>query len=281
MSHIDDLPEVALITTLYFKDNVRYADSALESIVKQSYPSAKINIYLCIDGDISDEHYELLSKYKKRLNFKVILKNEINIGLALSLNRLIDQLNDEKYIFRMDLDDLCLPSRFLKQVLFMEENHNIGLVGSNTFEINSRSEEVGVRDYPKSHESIERKISRSMPILHPTFCLRKTVFDNGLRYKNVYLTEDLQFLIDFLKAGFYAENLQERLLCWRLSDDFWVRRNSKRSVVEFKTYLLAVMSLKRPKYEVLYPFARLFFRMLPSFLVKLVYHSKLRNNFLK
>ena len=49
-------------------------------------------------------------KYSSYKNFS-ILKNEQNIGLTKSLNKLVN-ISKGKYIFRQDSDDISHPTRF-------------------------------------------------------------------------------------------------------------------------------------------------------------------------
>ncbi len=49
--------------------------------------------------------------------FYKIIKNKYNMGLAKTLNKLIEVLEDEEYIFRIDADDICRSDRVQKTLM--------------------------------------------------------------------------------------------------------------------------------------------------------------------
>jgi hypothetical protein len=52
-----------------------------------------------------------------------------NVGAAAALNRLL-AIAKGLYIARQDADDIALPKRFTKQVAYLENNQDVGLVGA-------------------------------------------------------------------------------------------------------------------------------------------------------
>ena len=63
----------------------------------------------------------------------VVLRNEVNQGIAEALNRGLKWIEEQKaanYIARLDCGDLCAPDRFYKQVEFMQDHPEVGLLGS-------------------------------------------------------------------------------------------------------------------------------------------------------
>ncbi|MCK6254905.1 glycosyltransferase [Pseudomonas fragi] len=264
----------SIITTIYSGDNLSYVSQALDSIECQIGLS-EVRVYLHIDGELPQGHAEFINKNKHRF-YKIIYSHE-NIGLARGLNKLLD-IVEEDFIFRMDLDDLSTPERFQSQVNFLLANPEIDLVGSNAICIDENNSITSYRILPPNQKSILKTLPKIMPILNGTFCIRKKIIDRGLRYPDVYLTEDLAFLHAFFKHGYLAANLQEYLYKWRLDSNFFLRRNHKRSWVEFKTYISIIFDFYPLSYYYAYPIARLLIRLLPIRLAKLLYSSKLRNS---
>lgn len=273
--------KVAVIMTLYVKDVLSYFQECLESIVKQNDSDIKIHIYLYVDGPITEQQKYFLASHKSKF-YKIIYGNE-NKGLPFGLNTLIDNLEDEKYVFRMDADDICLPERFKKQIAFMEISPEVMLCGCNSIEIDSEGNYLNHREYPATNEKIISSLPKCMPILHPSFCIRDTLFKkHKLRYSIVHLAEDLDFGFKVASNGHKMANVQEYLMNWRISKSFIERRNSNRMIPEFKVYVKGIFSLKGYfTIDYIYPCARILFRLCPNFIVKFIYQSSLRKWFLK
>jgi glycosyltransferase involved in cell wall biosynthesis len=90
----------------------KYLSEAIESILNQTYSDFE---FIIINDCSTDASCDIILSYiDKRI---VFIENEINIGLARSLNKGID-IAKEKYIARMDADDISLPERFEMQIWF-------------------------------------------------------------------------------------------------------------------------------------------------------------------
>lgn len=277
---MNPLPPVAILTTLYARDSLPFAKEALASIANQTYPADLIRIYLYVDGPVPESHETFLEE--NRRTFFRLIRNDTNRGLAIGLNVLLDALQDETYVFRMDLDDLSLPTRLEKQVAFMQANPEIDLCGCNSFEIDDQARPINRRDYPETHESIVARLPRCNPVLHPTYCIRRSsLVAKPIRYPHYLLNEDLGFVFFAAKHGWRLHNLQERLFCWRTGAKFFKRRTLKRSWTEFCIYIQGCWWLWGPSFRLLWPIVRLFTRLAPDFLTHRIYRSSLRNSLLK
>ena len=82
--------KVAFIMTVYRNDKLEYFKEAVESIEKQDYGFENINIYLGIDGKIPND-IEMYINENSNAFYKII-RNSKNMGLAYTLNRLIENL---------------------------------------------------------------------------------------------------------------------------------------------------------------------------------------------
>jgi glycosyltransferase involved in cell wall biosynthesis len=279
MSKSDDI--YAVIMTLYRSDDLGYFELALRSIESQQM-NGTIRIYLCVDGPISADRETYLAANGKR--FYKIIRNKVNAGLAVSLNRLIDVLEDENLVFRMDGDDISHPMRVAKQAAYMATHPEISLVGCQALDINEHGEVIGERRYATDPDAVSRLMGRMTSILHPTFCIRSSVFrDPAIRYPNAYLTEDAAFLVVMIGKGHQIANLDETLFSWRVASDFFVRRSDpKRGLAELVWFGKATHlhhGFVSGKY--IYPLSRFIIRCLPHTVVRWLYRSNLRNRVMK
>ncbi len=200
--------KVAFIITVYKNDKLEYFKEAIESIINQDYGFEDINIYLGIDGQLSNE-LEAYIKNGKNLFYKIV-RNEENNGLAYTLNKLIDNLENEEYIFRMDSDDICKLDRVSKQINFMEKNKSIEILGGAIEEKNENGKIRMIRTYPKSNQEAKNYIYKASIFAHPTVCFRKSFFDKGFRYNIKYrFSQDLELWYKALRYNIKISNLDE------------------------------------------------------------------------
>ena len=100
-----------------------------------------------------------------------------------------------------------------------------------------------------------------------------------LRYPDAFLTEDWAFLFEAVRRGWRLHNLQETLLHWRTSGDFFLRRSGlRRGWQEFKTISAGTWRLCGPSPQLVWPLVRFGFRLMPAALVRRAYRSNLRRN---
>jgi glycosyltransferase involved in cell wall biosynthesis len=274
---ITDQPCIAVLTTLYRGDSTAFFEDAFASLQAQTYPREQTHVYVCVDGPLPRSHETLLEKYSNQI-YKVV-RNPRNMGIATALNRGLDALEDESYVLRMDMDDLCDPQRFTSQVTFMQSNADIDLCGCNSIEIDASGGEVFRRRYPATDAEIKAVLHRCNPILHPTYCIRRdSLRSSALRYRNRFLVEDLDFVLQCAKRGWKFYNLQDFLFRWRLSSEFYARRHSlKRAAAEFCVYSECVWYMHRIDPRMVFPAMRFLFRLLPPTVTKRMYRSQFRN----
>jgi hypothetical protein len=264
------MEKIAFIITVYKNDKLDFFKQAVESMVNQDYGFEHINIYLGIDGDLPDE-IQIFIAFNIKLFHKVV-QNETNKGLAFTLNKLIEVLEDEEYIFRMDSDDISKLDRVSKQVQALEEDKDLMLVGSDLIEIDENGNELRYKKMPaKMNEIIHFSIARS-PFNHPTVAMRKSFFDIvGLYNEKLLKSQDYELWARALMKGIKVANINEVLVCFRVLKNFNHKRNlSDNYLSEFK------ISISLIKYFHAYGefskvLIKLFIRMMPSFIGKIAY----------
>jgi glycosyltransferase involved in cell wall biosynthesis len=103
----------------------RYLDEAINSILSQSFTNFE---FVIVDDGSDDRSWEIMQSFNdSRIRFE---RNERNMGLIAALNRGI-KLAKGEYIARMDCDDVSLPARLKMQVMFLDTNQDIGMVGTD------------------------------------------------------------------------------------------------------------------------------------------------------
>ena len=112
---VDEL--VSIIMPSY--NTAKYIKESIESIINQTYGDWELII---VDDCSNDETDTIVESFEdKRIRF---LKNEKNVGAALSRNRALREAKGEWIAF-LDSDELWTPDKLEKQIEFMKKN-NIG-----------------------------------------------------------------------------------------------------------------------------------------------------------
>jgi glycosyltransferase involved in cell wall biosynthesis len=149
----------------------------------------------------------------------ILLQNVKNIGLALSLNRAIEQTNS-RFIMRMDADDICFPNRVHKQVEFLNQNEDVDLVGSSVMKIDEHGNETGLMKAYLS-TGIKKQSSanyyRSI-CFHPTWFARREFFDK-FYYHELVCAQDIELLYRALYSKCCIRNIKEPLLYYRINSN--------------------------------------------------------------
>ncbi|EPJ3899499.1 MULTISPECIES: glycosyltransferase [Enterobacterales] len=264
---------IAVIIAVYKNDKYEDFVSAIKSITfnQKSIQQDRIKVYLHIDGHVSKNMMEFIESsgfiYKS-------IHSKNPVGLAKGLNKLISILEDEKYVFRMDADDLSLPNRLQYQIEYMENNPIIDISGGSIQEfIASSNNIVATRCYPLTHEEIFKVIYKASPFAHVTICFRRTSLAKIGFYPVDYpLNEDIALWFQALKNGATCGNIEQVLVKVRM-DGAYDRRSSVKAFNEFKVYWNIMLWKKSFSF---FPFMRFVFRFLPIKLVKIIYNSFVR-----
>lgn len=188
----------------------QHLSEAIESILNQTFSDFEFIIINDGSADMSEEI--ILSYNDDRIRY---FKNDSNRGLIFTLNKGID-IAGRKYIARMDADDISLPHRFEMQISFMENNHEVMVVGG-AIQVFGKSKSFKIDFNFNGLDSLYE-----CAVAHPvSFFRRSFIYENRLSYKsNKWPAEDMQFWVDIYFANQLKNttihNIQEVLLNYRL-----------------------------------------------------------------
>lgn len=275
--------KISVLMSVYRSEKPPYLNRALQSVWDDQVRKPD-EIILVQDGPLGDELLQVIAKWQEKLgNVFVLMVNEVNLGLTKSLNKGIKAAHGE-YIARMDSDDISLPERFKLQEAFLDANPSIYVVGGAIREFNDEAGIIGERHFPRNTEEALHYIHKASPFAHPAVMIRKALFDEGVMYNEAYkTTQDLALWFDVLKTKHQVANLDEFVLQFRRDSGVYQRRKGKGdSKMEMQIHLKGIKSLFGfSPIKSLYPIARYSMRLLPNWLIDIIYNSKLRGKLLK
>lgn len=188
-------PIITVIMSV-FTVKEEYLKKAIESILSQTYEDFEFIIIL--DGP-NPYNREIIKSYK---DVRIIIhENTENLGLTKSLNIGLSMAKG-KYIARMDADDVSLPTRFEKQLYYMEENSDIAVVG--TLAKNYGQNKMISQHLNCSIDTLKiRMLFYNAGIIHPTAFIRKEFLDVfDIKYdESIKKSQDYALWVDVLKYG--------------------------------------------------------------------------------
>lgn len=196
-------PKISVIMPAYNVE--KYIEEAITSILDQTFTDFE---FIILNDGSTDKTAEIIKKYAdedKRIKF---IDNKKNQGFITSLNQCLDVAQGE-YIAKMDSDDVSLPKRLEKQVKYLDQHPDVGMVGCIYGA-------YGKNDYIISHPSVVGMLDLLKGCYVTVFMLRKEIIDtNHLRFRKEYLhAEDYDFYARFCQFA-PIHNLQEVLYLYR------------------------------------------------------------------
>jgi len=221
-------PNIAIAMSVHAGADLRHFRLSVESLFAQDYPAWIL--FLGCDGPLTadlDQYIQSLPEDRVK-----IVRSSSNMGLAVSLNRLLDLIVTEKafdYVARMDADDVSAPQRFSRQIRFLEERPDVGVLGTWCKEIDDAGRIIFEKRLPTEHDALMDFMANRSPLVHPSVMARIGVFHGGERYRpELKLMQDLELWSRLVAKGIRLANLPEYLLFFRRGQDFFSKRGGWR-----------------------------------------------------
>jgi len=273
-------PKVSVLMPVY--NGEKYLREAIDSILNQTFTDFE---FLIIDDGSTDDSRKIISHYTdKRIR---LIKNKQNLGLARSLNKVIE-LSLGLYLARMDADDISLPNRLQLQVSEMEKNANLGVVGS-WVEIFGKAKDNNIWKYPESNDEISSQLLLHCCFAHPTVLINKRLINQyNYSYPEIRYGEDYAFWLKMNKNLEY-KNVQQVLLKYRITNSSLSRGNKdaySESIRNIQKEYLKKMKIETSPSELiihymlgLSEFKKLMLHETEAWISKLISSDEINNNF--
>lgn len=199
-----------------------YVEMAIKSILKQTYKDFE---FIIIDDGSIDNTFNIIKRYAEKDKRIKILKNYSNIGLPKSLNKAI-KYSQGKFIARQDADDISLPQRLEKQLIFLKKNPDYAFCGTNGFRKQNNQELIKFFEIAE----IRKNLIVANCFSHPSIVIRKKILKKYGYYDEKFLyTQDYDLWCRLIyKYKLKAKNLKEKLIIKEISLDRFLKRDKKR-----------------------------------------------------
>lgn len=209
----DRRPAVSVLIPVY--NGGTFFRVAVESVLAQTFADFEC---LILDDGSTDESGRIADELAAR-DPRVRVIHRENRGLVATLNELVDAARGD-LLARMDADDLCLPTRFERQVDFLAREPDAVCVGSGYWMIDEADRTIAQIKVPLDDAAIQASALKGhAPISHPSAMIRAGALRSAGGYRaEFYPAEDLDLWLRLGEQGTLA-NLAEPLLRYRVRSD--------------------------------------------------------------
>ena len=144
----------------------------------------------------------------------------------------------------MDEDDFAEPDRIEKQMAYIEKNY-LDLVGCYTRLMYMNGEFTGeVRRFPVQNKYIYQYLKYANAVPHPTWLVKKNVYEALNGYRDIPCSDDYDFLIRACLKNFKMGIVPEPLLRYRINQKGMTQSNIARQKIT-SSYLAKQITRKR------------------------------------
>lgn len=248
---------------------------AIESILSQTFTDWKL--IMCNDGS-SDSTYLVAEKYKNKYPEKIVLiQNEENKGLNYTLNHCL-QYADTEYVARMDGDDISLPTRLEKEILFLDSHPEFAIVSTPMVYFDAHG------DFMQGEGGGEPELKeyvKGTPFCHAPCMVRKEAYaalggyivsDGRMR------VEDWDLWVRMREKGYRGYNLDEALYKMRDDRNAYNRRKFKFRINEARVSASAVKKLGLPIIYYIWILRPIIVGLLPKGIYNILHQYKKSQN---
>lgn len=203
------VPQVSVLTPIY-NTNPANLREMIESILGQTFTD--FEFLILNDSPDNTEIEDIVLEYVARDKRVKYFKNEKNLGITPSRNRLIDMARGE-YLAIFDHDDVSLPERLSKEVAFLDAHPHIGVVSGW---LQYFGNDNNVWKTPEFDADIRVMLCGSCYVAHTAAMIRKSVLDeNNIRYEEFFSpAEDYRLWAQMMDVTYFY-NIQEVLVKYR------------------------------------------------------------------
>lgn len=194
------MPKVTIVFTSY--NHGKYIREAIDSVLNQTFKDFELVI---LDDASSDNSWDVISQYSDP-RIKAI-RNPVNIGPSIGVNRTIAEANPKNYIAMQHSDDVWERDKLEKEVAFLDAHPEVGAVFSDVQAIGEDGVPLGDKDHFYSNVFRQPNKSRYGWLRHFFF------YGNALCHPSAMVRREC-----YASCGSYSDVLPQ------LGDfDMWVR----------------------------------------------------------
>lgn len=205
-------PKVSVLMSVY--NSMLYLEQSVQSILDQTFRDFE---FIIINDGSTDGTQKILETFADP---RIQIVTQPNTGLTKALNRGLKLCRGE-FMARMDADDISMPERLERQLVFLNKHPEVGMVGTAHIEIDAKGEVLLKKPCLLEDNQLRKILIKYNPFCHTSVMIRRSIlqkigpYDESFSYAQDYelwfrvarhhkLANLPQFLI---KRRIYHENI--------------------------------------------------------------------------
>jgi len=223
------MEKFSVLMSVYKNENPTFFDLSLESNLRFQTLVPDEFVLIC-DGDLTSELEAVIQKYINLFPEVMKVFRKENGGLGKALNYGLPKCS-YSIVARSDSDDVCAHNRFEKQMKFLEEHKDIGIIGSNIDEFDNDWEKpINIKTMPLTHEELYEMAKFRNPLNHMSVMMRKDEVIRLGSYRHIPYIEDYELWVRAMINGIRISNIGEVLVHARTGNGMIKRRGTKKYI---------------------------------------------------
>jgi len=224
----------------------KFIRDSIDSVLSQTYTNFEL---ILINDGSTDDSQSIIDEYLERdKRIRSILKP--NSGITDTLNVGLGAAKG-KWIARLDADDIAMPSRFQKQIEYVEKNPGTALLGSGCILVDEYGNQLKRHSYGKEHDEIVCRMEGNRPFFphSSAFFLRSLIQEIGGYSVRFNAAEDLDLWLRVSSCGTIACLLEPLIKLRKHSDCITVKKRRHYKIFGFAAiicYFRSKLGLSRP-----------------------------------
>ncbi len=273
--------QFSVITSIYKNDKPDFIRVALDSMLVHQ-TSKPDEIVLVQDGPVPNELASVLAEYETKFpEVMHIIRLEKNGGLGNALKLGVENAKHD-LCARMDSDDICLPDRFEKQLVYLETHPECDIVGGQMTEfIDTPDNIVGRREVPLTNKEIYDYMKSRCALNHVTVMFRKNAVLKVGNYQDWFWNEDYFLWVRMMKNHCVFANITDVAVNVRSGTDQYARRGGMKyfnSEIGIKKLMLKEGMISRTEFAINYVERFVIQLLLPNSIRGWVFRTLARKN---
>jgi glycosyltransferase involved in cell wall biosynthesis len=203
-------------------------ERAINSVIKQTYSYWELIIIDDNPPNSKDRQKtnSFMARYIDDKRF-IYIKNEQNLGGALSRNEGIKKANGS-YIAFLDDDDEYLPEKIKKQVLLFSNSkfENLGLIYCKSKKIDETGKIIGYSMVKAKGNMIKHHLIRNTAS-SSAIMIKKSVLDKIGGFKNLIMGQEYDLMLRIFSLGYTADYIDEVLVTYHIHNDERISTSDK------------------------------------------------------
>ncbi len=184
--------KISIITVCY--NSEKTIRDTIDSVLAQDYENVE---YIIVDGGSNDSTISIVREYGERINTFI---SESDKGIYDAMNKGVKASSGE-YVGILNSDDIFSHSHVISDLVRLLSNNKVDAVYGDLVLVDRNDTSKVVRSY-SSKNFKKWKIRFGLMLPHPTFYVRRALFDKfGLYKLNYRVSADFELITRFLTKG--------------------------------------------------------------------------------